>query len=118
MGDRLGQLARLGVCAALALASVTCTRHHGPCLLSQQENRHRDAWTQTELISVKPPMFLPVNHPARDWVETVCDRWEDPDGKLTWDTELLLFLAPFLLPLSLMFFALWTRRHPHEAPVR
>lgn len=55
---------------------------YGACLQSHQEPRHRDAWLEVQTYDCGKDcqVTIPVMHPAEDWIATVCDRYEYPDG--------------------------------------
>ncbi len=44
--------------------------------------RHSNAWTELRAVPMgKMTTLIPIYHPARDWVETVCDVWETDDQR-------------------------------------
>lgn len=54
----------------------------GACLKSHQEPRHTNAWLEMRTIHCGKDCTTttPIYHPAEDWIETVCDLYQYPDG--------------------------------------
>lgn len=55
---------------------------YGQCLKSHQEPRHSDAWVEMRhtYCGKDCEIIVPVYHPSEDWIVTVCDLYEYPDG--------------------------------------
>jgi len=55
---------------------------YGACLKSHQEPRHSDAWVETRQQYCGKDCSIPIviYHPSEDWIVTVCDIHEYPDG--------------------------------------
>lgn len=56
----------------LFLLLFLCSCEKRECLKSHSEMRRRAAWTQFIYVN---KMMVPIVHPAKDYIETVCDEY-------------------------------------------